>query len=129
MRFTEEDCQSIGRQLKHAREVKRHTQRELAGALGVSRQMVIRYEQGKVAPTGKVLVKAVRYTGGLDLPSYNWKLTTESLEHARATPAPYGEQMELPLGVPQEFSDATIRVTRNLDSIEIFAVVGGPGRR
>jgi len=129
MRFTQEDCQSIGRQLKAARAVKRHTQRELAAALGVSRQMVSRYEHGRVAPTGENLAKAVRYAGGLDLPSYNWKLTTEALEQARATPSPYGEQMELPLGVPQEFSGATIRVTRNLDSIEILAVVGGPGRR
>jgi transcriptional regulator with XRE-family HTH domain len=129
MKFTEEDCQSIGRQLKAARVAKRHTQRELAVALGVSRQMVIRYEHGKVAPTGENLAKAVRYAGGLDLPSYKWKLTTEALEQARATPAPYGEQMELPLGVPQEFSGATIRVTRNRDSIEIFAVVGSPARR
>ncbi len=129
MKFTEEDCQSIGQQLKAARLTKKHTQRQLASAIGVSRQMVSRYEHGKVAPTGENLAKAVRYTGGIDLPTYKWKLTTEALEQARATPAPYGQQMELPLGVPQEFSGATIRVTRNLDSIEILAVVSGPRRR
>jgi transcriptional regulator with XRE-family HTH domain len=129
MRFTEQDCQSIGRQLKAARAKKQHTQRELAKALGVTREMVIRYEHGKVAPTGENFAKAVEYADGLDLPSYGRKLTAGAMERPTAAPGPAAEQIDLPLGVPQEFSGATVRVTRKQDSIEIFAVVGGPGRR
>lgn len=128
MRFTEEDCQSIGRQLKAARVSKRETQRELAEALGVSREMVIRYEHGKVAPTGENLAKAVKYANGLELPSYGHKLTAEQMERPTAAPGTAAEQIDLPLGVPQEFSGATVRVTRGENSIEIFAVVGGPNR-
>jgi transcriptional regulator with XRE-family HTH domain len=129
MRFTEEDCQSIGRQLKAARAMKGHTQRELARALGVTREMVIRYEHGKVAPTGENLARAVRYAEGLKLPSYKYKLTVEAMEQPSAAPAPTEQQLELPLDVPQEFPDATVRITRKEHSIEILAVIGGPGRR
>lgn len=90
--------------------------------------MVIRYEHGKVAPTGEALTRAVRYIGGLNLPGYEYKLTAEALEQPKATTGPAATQIELPLGLPQEFSGATVRVTRNEDSIEIFAVVGGPAR-
>ena len=129
MRFTEEDSQSIGRQLKAARATKGHTQRGLAQALGVSREMVIRYEHGKVAPTGENLARAVRYAEGLELPSYKYKLTAKAMEQPSAAPAPTEHQLELPLDVPQEFPDATVRITRREHSIEIFAVVGGPGGR
>ena len=130
MRFTHQICQSIGRQLRDTRKGKHHTQRELAGILGVSRRMVMKYEQGKVAPTGENLTKAANYVGGLDLPGYDYKLTTEALNKPGASPgAATVQQMDLPFGVPQEFSGATIRVTRSENSIEILAVVGGPDRR
>jgi len=91
--------------------------------------MVIRYEHGKVAPTGENLAKAVKYVDGLFLPSYGHKLTAEAMERPTALPSPAAVQVELPLGVPQEFPDTTVRLTRKQDSIEIFAVVGGPARR
>ena len=109
--------------------MKGHTQRELARALGVTREMVIRYEHGKVAPTGENLARAVRYAEGLKLPSYKYKLTVEAMEQPSAAPAPTEQQLELPLDVPQEFPDATVRITRKEHSIEILAVIGGPGRR
>ena len=129
MRFTEEICRSIGQQLKQARIAKKHKQRELAGELRVSRRMVIRYEKGEVAPTGETLARAVRYVGGLDLPGYDYKLTVEAVEQPRPAPGPAAQQIELPLGVPQEFPGATVRVTRKDDSMEIFAVVSGLRRR
>jgi hypothetical protein len=91
--------------------------------------MVMKYEQGKVAPTGENLARAVNYVGGLDLPGYDYKLTPQALERVKVGPQRIEEQMELQLGVPQEFSGATVRVTRNSDSIEILAVVGGSSRR
>ena len=130
MRFTPQICESIGRQLKDARIRKGHTQRSLAEVLGVSRRMVIKYEKGEVAPTGQSLTKAAKYVGGLDLPGYDYKLTTEALKKPEAGPETAAtQQMELPFGVPQEFSGATVRVTRSENSIEILAVVGGPDRR
>jgi transcriptional regulator with XRE-family HTH domain len=129
MRFTGEDCQSIGRQLKAARVKKGDTQKELARALGVSREMVIRYEHGKVAPTGETLARAVRYAGGLELPSYKYRLTADVMEQPTGASRLAGEEVDLPLGVPQVFPGTTVRITRNEDSIEIFAVVGGTGRR
>ena len=90
----------------------------------------MKYEQGKVAPTGENLTKAANYVGSLNLPGYDYKLTTEALKKPGAVPATTpARQMELPFGVPQEFSGATVRVTRNENSIEIFAVVGSPGPR
>ena len=127
MRFSKEIREMIGCQIRDARMARGATQRKLAEVLGVSRYMVIRYEKGRDTPTGATLAKAVLYLGGLELPGY--KLTAEALERPRAAPVPTAEQIELPLGVPQEFPGATVRVTRNRDSIEIFAVVSGPGRR
>jgi transcriptional regulator with XRE-family HTH domain len=130
MRFTPQICESIGRQLRDTRKGKHDTQRELAGILGVSRRMVMKYEQGKVAPTGEALTRAANYAGGLDLPGYDYKLTTEALRRPGAPPATTtSQQMDLPFGVPQEFCGATVRVTRSETSIEILAVLGGPDRR
>ena len=129
MKFTEEICKSIGQQLRRARIDKRDKQKQLAEVLGVSRRMVIRYEKGEVAPTGENLARAVRYVGGLDLPGYDYKLTVEAVEQPRPAPGRAAQQIELPLGVPQEFPGATVRVTRKEDSMEIFAVVSGLRRR
>ena len=63
------------------------------------------------------------------MPSYKYKLTAKAMEQPSAAPAPTEEQLELPLDVPQEFPDATVRITRKEHSIEIFAVAGGPGWR
>jgi transcriptional regulator with XRE-family HTH domain len=129
MRFTEEICQSIGRQLRGARKAKGHTQKDLAKSLGVSRRMVMKYEQGKVAPTGENLARAISYVGGgLDLPGYEYKLTAQALERPKVPPARPEQQLELPLGVPQSFPGTTVRITRTEDSIEIFAVVGPADR-
>jgi transcriptional regulator with XRE-family HTH domain len=130
MRFTEEICRSIGKQLRDARSGNRHTQRKLAEILGVTRRMVIKYEKGTVAPTGENLTKAANYVGGLDLPGYDYKLTTEALKKpGGSAETPVAQQMDLPFGVPREFSGATVRVIRSENSIEILAVVGGAGRR
>src|SRR5208283_4581124 len=127
MRFTEEICQSIGRQLRKARKAKGDTQKNLAKSLGVSRRMVMKYEQGKVAPTGENLARAISYVGdGLDLPSYEYKLTVQAMERPKSAPARLEQQLELPLGIPQDFPGTTVRITRTEDSIEIFAVVGAP---
>ncbi len=89
--------------------------------------MVIRYEKGKDAPTGEAFAKAIRYIGGLDLPGY--RLTAEALERPKSPPPPATQQLDLPLGVPQEFPNTTVRVTRHEESIEIHAVISGAGRR
>jgi transcriptional regulator with XRE-family HTH domain len=127
MKFTQEICRSIGRQLRETRRANHQTQRELAQLLGVSRQMVVRYEKGVVAPTGEVLAKVARYVGHIDLPGYDYKLTAQALEHPRPAPASIEEQLKLPLDMPQEFPDSTVRITRKEDCIEIFAVVGRAG--
>lgn len=94
----------------------------------MSRYMVIRYEKGKDAPKGATFARAVRYLGTLDILGY--RLTAESFEPPKTVPAPITEQLELlPLGVPQEFPGATVRVTRHEESIEIHAVISGSGRR
>lgn len=129
MRFTEEICQSIGRQLRDARKAKGDTQKKLAEVLGVSRRMIMKYEQGKVAPTGEALARAVSYVGGLDLPGYDYKLTAKALEKPSAAPVRSEQQLELPLDIPQEFPGTTVTITRRQESIEIFAVVGSTERR
>jgi DNA-binding XRE family transcriptional regulator len=88
MRFTREICQSIGRQLRDARLANRHTQQQLALVLRVSRQTVIRYERGELAPTGEVLARVVSYVGALELGACERKLTSEALEPSKPLPDP-----------------------------------------
>ena len=129
MRFSGEDCKRIGEQLKACRLKRGDTQKQLARVLGVTREMVIRYEQGKVAPTGENLARAITYAGGLELPSYKYRLTTEVLKQPIAARAAPSKQLELPLGIPQEFPGTTVRITRREGTIEIVAVIGDPDRR
>ena len=110
--------QLIANRLREARIARRETQRRVAEELGLSRQMVNRYEKGHDAPTADNLAKALRYFGiSIDLPGY--RLTAEALEVPAKPGAPKEVQFEMPFGKPQEILDATVRLTRERDSLEI----------
>ena len=97
----------------------RQTQNAVAKHLGLSRQMINRYEGGYDAPTAENLAKALRYFGiSIELPGY--RLTAEALEPFEKAQAPKEIQFELPFGKPQEFPNATVRVTRDKDRLEIL---------
>ena len=128
MRLSQEARTQIAQQLKAARLEKKLTKIELARELGVSRQMIYRYEEGLDAPSAQNLAKALRYLG-VSVIVQGHKLTAEAFEIRGKGPIPPGEQIDLPLGVPQEFSGTTIRVTRNEGSIEIHALISSTTRR
>jgi len=110
--------QLIANRLREARIARRETQSRVAEELGLSRQMVNRYEKGRDAPTADNLAKALRYFGiSIDLPGY--RLTAEALEVPAKPGARKEVQFEMPFGKPQEILDATVRLTRERDSLEI----------
>ena len=119
MRMSREIRQLIGNRLREARIARRQTQSKVAEELGLSRQMVNRYEKGRDAPTAENLAKALRYFGiTIELPGY--RLTAEALEPSDKAQTPKEIQFELPYGKPQDFSNATVRVTREKDRLEIL---------
>jgi transcriptional regulator with XRE-family HTH domain len=118
MRMSEEIRRAIGAKLREARIAKNETQTEVGTKLGLSRQMISRYEKGHDAPTADNLARALRYFGiSIDLPGY--RLTAESLETPTKTGASPGVQFELPYGKPQEFLSARVRVTRERGSLQV----------
>jgi len=116
--MSKEIRQAIGTKLREARIAKKETQSDVGTKLGLSRQMISRYEKGHDAPTAGNLAKALRHFGiGIDLAGY--RLTAEALEIPTKTEGPREVQFELPFGKPQEFLSARVRVTRERDSLEI----------
>jgi hypothetical protein len=84
--------------------------------------MINRYENGHDSPRPENLAQLVRYYG-IILDIEGNKFTSESLETKRRPAGRPAKQLELPLGKPQEFSNASIRIVRKSDSIEIHALV------
>jgi len=128
MRLTKEIRLLIGDQLKAARVEREETQATVAVRLGISRQMINRYEKGRDAPTAQNLARLMRYFGiPLDLPGF--KLTAEALELEPKRDLPTAEQFTLPFGKERVFPGATVRVKRNRNSLEIYALIQQPRRR
>lgn len=83
--------------------------------------MINRYEKGHDAPTGENLGKALRYFEiGIQLPGYNWLLTSEALEKPVAGPQSVGQQLNLKLDKPLELPNRKVQIIRRKDSIEII---------
>jgi transcriptional regulator with XRE-family HTH domain len=120
MRMSPEIRQAIGNALRKARVDANKTQSHVAREVGLSRQMICRYEKGHDAPTGENLGKLLRHFGiSIELPGYAWRLTAEALETAKARPLPLSQQLTLELNKPQEVHNAKVRIVRKEDSIEI----------
>lgn len=121
MRISKEIRDAIGHSLRQARQERRETQQQLADHLGLSRQMINRYEKGHDAPTAENLLKILRHLGiGIPLPGYKYTLTTEALQQPLGTPFVVPQQLTLELDKPQEVRNATVRILPKRDSIEIF---------
>ena len=95
---------------------------DVAGKLGLSRQMVNRYENGHDSPRPENLARLVRHYG-ITLNIEGYKFTAEALETMPRDMGKPAKQLELPLGKPQEFTKASVRITRKSDSIEIYALI------
>ena len=118
----EEVRRSVARQLRIARTSRGETQEDVARKVGLSRQMVNRYENGHDSPRPENLARLVRYYGiPLDIEGH--KFTAEALETRRRAVGKPAKQLELPLGRPQEFSHARVRIIRKSDSIQIHTLV------
>jgi transcriptional regulator with XRE-family HTH domain len=112
--------QVIARALRDARGKANLTQKQVADAVGLSRQMICRYENGRDGPTGENLGKLLRYFKiGVQLPGYDWRLTAEALEAPGRVSQPVPKQMVLEPNKPQEVQNAKVSIVRKEDSIEI----------
>lgn len=60
---SQERAMTIGTNLKHAREAKKLTQREVWEAAGISKSSYTAYEAGRSDPTGDVIVKLAKALG------------------------------------------------------------------
>jgi len=118
----EEVRRNVAQQLRIARASRGETQEVVARELGISRQMLNRYENGHDSPRPENLARLVRYYGmSLDIEGH--RFTAEALETKRQPMGKPAKQLDLPLNRPQEFSDARVRIIRKSDSIEINAVI------
>ena len=97
------------------------TQKEVAAALGLSRQMVCRYENGHDAPTAENLGRAIRYFDiSIDLPAFGLRLTAEELRGRQIGPQLVPKQLVLELDKPHDLENAKVRILRKKDSIQII---------
>jgi transcriptional regulator with XRE-family HTH domain len=120
----EEVRESVAKQLRTARTSRGETQEAVARKLGLSRQMINRYENGHDSPRPENLAGLVRYYGIL-LDIEGHKFGAEALETKWRRVGKPAKQLELPLDRPQEFSDARVRIIRKSNSIEIHTLVTG----
>ncbi len=122
MRMTSEIRQAIGRALREARArtSPMKSQKQVADDVGLSRQMICRYEKAHDAPTGENLGKLLKYFGiSIELPGYSWRLTAEALEGPKGDAESSFQQLTLELNKPREVQNAKVRIVRKENSIEI----------
>ncbi len=132
MAANKEIRKAIGLRLREVRLEQKQTQKQVSESLGLSRQMINRYESGRDAPTGERLLKVLRYVGNrIELPQYAYTLTAESLEVPSGTRRLAPEQLNLKLDKVSELRNSYVRIVPKKNSIEIFisAVAVGTGKR
>lgn len=111
--------QELGEQIKNARESARLTQTELGSRLKVSRQMISKYEAGKVVPAFEILASIARTleTGfqvqGLQLVAENTSQRLKSVP----------KQFRLDFEKAQQFRGAVISITPSEGQILITAKI------
>lgn len=130
MRMSKEIRGAIGQRLRQARIEKGETQEQVADKLGLSRQMINRYEKGRDAPKAENLGKLLSYfVIGINLPGYDYRLTAEALETLASAPHPLPQQLSLELDKSSELTNARVRIRPTRSSIEIVISGIAVGRR
>lgn len=120
MRMSREIREAIGRELRRARIDSKQTQKQLADSLGLSRQMICRYENGHDAPSAENLANILKYLRTrIDLPAFGLRLTAEDLAGPAVGPQPVPRQLVLELDKPHDLENAKVRILRKTNSIEI----------
>jgi transcriptional regulator with XRE-family HTH domain len=112
---------AIAIKLKQVRLARKQTQQQVADKLGLSRQMINRYEKGKDAPTEDNLLKVLRYVGdSIDVPAFGFTLTAQALEKPGRALYSVPRQLVLEPGKSHELPNATVQIVRRERSIEIL---------
>jgi transcriptional regulator with XRE-family HTH domain len=110
----------IGEVVRQARKEQKLTQQQLADRIGLRRQMINRYENGRDAPTAENLGKILKCLRiGIDLPGYDYRLTAEALERPREADRRLPQQLSLELDKSTEVSNANVWILPRRNSIEI----------
>jgi len=124
MRMRKDIREEIGRRLREARLGRPgtpETQEQVAEKLGLSRQMINRYERGRDAPKAENLGKLLKYYGiSINLPGYDYRLTAEALEVPDRTVPSLNEQLSLELDKSSVLTNASVRILPKRNSIEII---------
>jgi transcriptional regulator with XRE-family HTH domain len=111
---------AIGEKVRKARKDQKLTQQQLARKIGLRRQMINRYENGRDAPKAENLGRILKYLGiAIDLPDYGYRLTAEALEQPDEGHPRVPQQLSLELDKPTEVSNANVRILPTRNSIEI----------
>jgi transcriptional regulator with XRE-family HTH domain len=121
MRIAEEIRREIGSRLREARLKVMKTQKQVADAVGLSRQMINRYENGHDAPTAENLAHILDYLRtGIHLSTFGLRLTAEDLGARPVGPQLVPKQLVLELDKPYDLENANVRILRRGGSIEII---------
>lgn len=110
--------QELGKQIRDARKGAGMTQSKLAKSIGVSRQMVTRYESGNDPPSIEILALAARTLEATF--SVRGILVTSSDERGRG-PRPVAKQLVLPFMRSRTFRKAVVEITHRRGRILISA--------
>jgi transcriptional regulator with XRE-family HTH domain len=118
--MTAESRRAIGAALRTARVNRGQTQQQIGENVGLSRQMINRYENGRDAPKAENLGKLLKYLGiRIPLPDHDYVLAAEAFEKPVLELETPAEQLNLELDKPSEFTDAYVRIFPKKTSIEI----------
>lgn len=112
---------NLGEQIKAARKKSGMTQQKFADRIGVSRQMVCRYENGSDLPSLDTLSKIA---GALDLGDVEIGGTRLSLARkSPGRPQTTAVQLKLPLGQERRYRKAEVQVARKKGKLHVTAVI------
>jgi transcriptional regulator with XRE-family HTH domain len=112
--------EALGLQIKNARKNARLTQDALGDAIGMSRQIIQRYEAGTDAPSVNVLGKIALELSmtKVSINGFNFAVTRPT----EGSSVPATEQLRLDFNKEHTFPGATIKITPTSVSITITAI-------
>ena len=116
--------QSLGRQLKQAREAKGYTQQEAAGLLGLSRGGLSKFENGHQEPRVEVLLAAAEELD-CEFTVDGYRLTKDRLKRPKGAALPPQQQLTFTFPRGQASRHTNLRVTTLRRKIVVEAWIGG----
>jgi transcriptional regulator with XRE-family HTH domain len=114
---------ALGSQIREHRRKAHLTQEKLAGAVGLTRNMIIEYEAGRAAPDVQILGSIALRIGMGEFKFNGHRFSVRPSEPQVAEPV---EQLNLNLGQEYVYPQATVSITPTKLMITITAVAPAP---